>query len=149
MRANGYQVGQTPSTQEWGNRSIYFRDPDGNLINFYSRVPGAGDDNTVRRFCPLHAPFLGIESGVGELGRSPTVTRHYPWLHWLVPRSEFCGLHRLGRTPHIPAAWRDVNAARRHDLLGLSDGPKHGCAITRGIVATFGVALGPKTLYIR
>jgi catechol 2,3-dioxygenase-like lactoylglutathione lyase family enzyme len=27
-----------PSTQEWGNRSIYFRDPDGNLINFYSRV---------------------------------------------------------------------------------------------------------------
>jgi catechol 2,3-dioxygenase-like lactoylglutathione lyase family enzyme len=27
-----------PSTQPWGNRSIYFRDPDGNLINFYSRV---------------------------------------------------------------------------------------------------------------
>src|SRR5579875_2433610 len=26
-----------PSTQAWGNRSIYFRDPDGNLINFYSR----------------------------------------------------------------------------------------------------------------
>ncbi|MGI8825201.1 MAG: VOC family protein [Chloroflexota bacterium] len=37
-----------PSTQEWGNRSIYFRDPDGNLINFYSQVPGAADDNTVR-----------------------------------------------------------------------------------------------------
>lgn len=27
-----------PSTQPWGNRSIYFRDPDRNLINFYSRV---------------------------------------------------------------------------------------------------------------
>ena len=27
-----------PSTQAWGNRSIYFRDPDGNLVNFYSRV---------------------------------------------------------------------------------------------------------------
>jgi catechol 2,3-dioxygenase-like lactoylglutathione lyase family enzyme len=27
-----------PSTQPWGNRSIYFRDPDGNLINVYSRV---------------------------------------------------------------------------------------------------------------
>lgn len=27
-----------PSTQEWGNRSIYFRDPDGNLINVFSRV---------------------------------------------------------------------------------------------------------------
>src|SRR5262249_14661495 len=24
-----------PSTQAWGNRSIYFRDPDGNLINLY------------------------------------------------------------------------------------------------------------------
>jgi catechol 2,3-dioxygenase-like lactoylglutathione lyase family enzyme len=27
-----------PTTQSWGNRSIYFRDPDGNLINFYTRV---------------------------------------------------------------------------------------------------------------
>lgn len=27
-----------PTTQAWGNRSIYFRDPDGNLINFYARV---------------------------------------------------------------------------------------------------------------
>ena len=27
-----------PTTQPWGNHSIYFRDPDGNLINFYSRV---------------------------------------------------------------------------------------------------------------
>jgi len=27
-----------PTTQPWGNRSIYFRDPDGNLVNFYSRV---------------------------------------------------------------------------------------------------------------
>lgn len=28
-----------PTTFPWGNRSVYFRDPDGNLINFYSRVP--------------------------------------------------------------------------------------------------------------
>jgi catechol 2,3-dioxygenase-like lactoylglutathione lyase family enzyme len=27
-----------PTTQGWGNRSIYSRDPDGNLVNFYSRV---------------------------------------------------------------------------------------------------------------
>lgn len=27
-----------PTTQSWGNRSIYFRDPDENLINLYSRV---------------------------------------------------------------------------------------------------------------
>ena len=27
-----------PTTLQWGNRSIYFRDPDGNLLNFYTRV---------------------------------------------------------------------------------------------------------------
>jgi catechol 2,3-dioxygenase-like lactoylglutathione lyase family enzyme len=25
-----------PTTQPWGTRSIYFRDPDGNLVDFYS-----------------------------------------------------------------------------------------------------------------
>ena len=29
-----------PTTMAWGNRSIYFRDPDGNLINLFSRVAG-------------------------------------------------------------------------------------------------------------
>jgi len=27
-----------PTTQPWGTRSVYFRDPDGNLINFYAPV---------------------------------------------------------------------------------------------------------------
>ena len=27
-----------PANLPWGNRSIYFRDPDGNLINFYTRT---------------------------------------------------------------------------------------------------------------
>jgi catechol 2,3-dioxygenase-like lactoylglutathione lyase family enzyme len=27
---------QEPTTQPWGNRSMLFRDPDGNLINFFS-----------------------------------------------------------------------------------------------------------------
>lgn len=27
-----------PTTQPWGTRSIYFRDPDGNLIDFFTRV---------------------------------------------------------------------------------------------------------------
>lgn len=26
---------KTPSTQPWGTRSFYFRDPDGNLVDFY------------------------------------------------------------------------------------------------------------------
>jgi uncharacterized glyoxalase superfamily protein PhnB len=27
-----------PTTQPWGTRSIYFRDPDGNLVNFFAWV---------------------------------------------------------------------------------------------------------------
>ncbi len=30
-----------PTTQPWGNRSMMFRDPDGNLVNFYTRLPAA------------------------------------------------------------------------------------------------------------
>ncbi|CAA9423303.1 MAG: FIG00793260: hypothetical protein [uncultured Rubrobacteraceae bacterium] len=35
-----------PTTMPWGNRSLLFRDPDGNLINFFTPV-GA---DAVRRF---------------------------------------------------------------------------------------------------
>jgi catechol 2,3-dioxygenase-like lactoylglutathione lyase family enzyme len=28
-----------PTTQPWGTRSIYFRDPDGNLVDFYVPAP--------------------------------------------------------------------------------------------------------------
>ena len=30
---------KSPTTQPWGTRSIYFRDPDENLVDFYSPVP--------------------------------------------------------------------------------------------------------------
>lgn len=26
-----------PTTQPWGTRSVYFRDPEGNLVNFFAR----------------------------------------------------------------------------------------------------------------
>jgi catechol 2,3-dioxygenase-like lactoylglutathione lyase family enzyme len=29
---------KTPSSQPWGTRSIYFRDPDGNLVDFFTLV---------------------------------------------------------------------------------------------------------------
>lgn len=29
---------KSPTTQPWGIRSVWFRDPDGNLINFYAEV---------------------------------------------------------------------------------------------------------------
>jgi catechol 2,3-dioxygenase-like lactoylglutathione lyase family enzyme len=28
-----------PTTQTWGRRSVWFRDPDGNIVNFYANVP--------------------------------------------------------------------------------------------------------------
>jgi len=31
-------VVQKPTTQPWGNRSLLFRDPDGNLVNFFTPV---------------------------------------------------------------------------------------------------------------
>ena len=34
-------VVQLPTTQPWGNRSLLFRDPDGNLINFFTPVSAA------------------------------------------------------------------------------------------------------------
>ena len=27
-----------PTTQTWGRRSVWFRDPDGNIINFFAKV---------------------------------------------------------------------------------------------------------------
>ncbi|RFM31106.1 VOC family protein [Chitinophaga silvisoli] len=33
-------VVQPPTTMPWGNRSLLFRDPDGNLVNFFTPVTG-------------------------------------------------------------------------------------------------------------
>lgn len=35
------EVLQPPTTMPWGNRSILFKDPDGNLINFFTPVTEA------------------------------------------------------------------------------------------------------------
>lgn len=34
------EVVKPPTTQPWGLRSVWFRDPDGNLINFFARIDG-------------------------------------------------------------------------------------------------------------
>jgi predicted enzyme related to lactoylglutathione lyase len=41
--ALGVQWVMPPTTQPWGNRSMIFRDPEGNLVNVFSR-PGPGPD---------------------------------------------------------------------------------------------------------
>ena len=38
LRVIGDAVVQEPTTMPWGNRSLLFRDPDGNLINFFTPV---------------------------------------------------------------------------------------------------------------
>lgn len=39
---------QPPTTMPWGNRSLLFRDPDGNLVNFFTPVmSGAKEKVTV------------------------------------------------------------------------------------------------------
>lgn len=39
-------VVQAPTTMPWGNRSLLFRDPDGNLVNFFTPVTAAA----IRKF---------------------------------------------------------------------------------------------------
>lgn len=41
-----HEVVQEPTTMPWGNRSLLFRDPDGNLINFFTPV----SEETKKKF---------------------------------------------------------------------------------------------------
>ncbi|WP_181777506.1 VOC family protein [Amycolatopsis pittospori] len=36
VRSLAAEIVQEPTTMPWGNRSLLFRDPDGNLINYFS-----------------------------------------------------------------------------------------------------------------
>ena len=40
------EVVQAPTTLPWGNRSVLFRDPDGNLVNFFTPV----SPDAIRKF---------------------------------------------------------------------------------------------------
>ena len=37
IKGMGIEMAKDITTQPWGNTSFYFRDPDGNLINFYTQ----------------------------------------------------------------------------------------------------------------
>ena len=43
----GASLVQEPTTMPWGNRSLLFRDPDGNLVNFFAPVTAAASDLSV------------------------------------------------------------------------------------------------------
>jgi catechol 2,3-dioxygenase-like lactoylglutathione lyase family enzyme len=38
LKALGVTLIKLPATYPWGARSVWFRDPDGNIIDFYSLV---------------------------------------------------------------------------------------------------------------
>jgi catechol 2,3-dioxygenase-like lactoylglutathione lyase family enzyme len=42
----GNSLVQAPATMPWGNRSLLFRDPDGNLVNFFTPISAAA----IRKF---------------------------------------------------------------------------------------------------
>lgn len=40
LRELGIPIVKPPTTQPWGLRSVWFRDPDGNIVNFCAHVAG-------------------------------------------------------------------------------------------------------------
>ena len=36
--ASGVRIAKPLTTQQWGRRSVWVRDPDGNIVNFYQNV---------------------------------------------------------------------------------------------------------------
>jgi catechol 2,3-dioxygenase-like lactoylglutathione lyase family enzyme len=38
-RSLGAPIVKPPTTQTWGRRSVWFRDPEGNIVNVYTKVP--------------------------------------------------------------------------------------------------------------
>ncbi|MDR5880367.1 VOC family protein [Caballeronia sp. LZ032] len=49
LQAMGARIEQAPVTQPWGNRSLLFRDPDGNLINFFTPVTPEASQRFARK----------------------------------------------------------------------------------------------------
>ncbi|MFG2573690.1 VOC family protein [Streptomyces sp. NPDC048481] len=45
---SGVEVVAEPTTMPWGNRSLLVRDPDGNLVNFFTPVTAAAREKYAR-----------------------------------------------------------------------------------------------------
>ncbi len=52
LRSRGIELVKPPTTQPWGRRSVWFRDPDGTIVNCYREVDEPGDPATI-----VHAYF--------------------------------------------------------------------------------------------
>ena len=51
LREANADVVKEPTTQPWGNRSVLFRDPDGNLVNFFTPVTA----NAIAKYAAVSA----------------------------------------------------------------------------------------------
>jgi catechol 2,3-dioxygenase-like lactoylglutathione lyase family enzyme len=38
LQARGVEILKPPTTQGWGRRSVWLRDPDGNIVNLYQKA---------------------------------------------------------------------------------------------------------------
>jgi catechol 2,3-dioxygenase-like lactoylglutathione lyase family enzyme len=38
LLTEGVEIVKPPTTQPWGRRSVWFRDPDGNVVSFYANT---------------------------------------------------------------------------------------------------------------
>jgi|HubBroStandDraft_6_1064221.scaffolds.fasta_scaffold304988_3 catechol 2,3-dioxygenase-like lactoylglutathione lyase family enzyme len=52
----GDAIVQKPTTMPWGNRSLLFRDPDGNLVNFFTPVTAEAIKKFAKR--PTEGPAM-------------------------------------------------------------------------------------------
>jgi catechol 2,3-dioxygenase-like lactoylglutathione lyase family enzyme len=52
-----------PSTRPWGTRSVYFRDPDGNLVDFYTRSKLSNEQANPRKSESEAAPQCAFTDG--------------------------------------------------------------------------------------
>lgn len=42
LRAQGVAIEREPTDQPWGHRTLFFRDPDGNVLEIYAEIGAAG-----------------------------------------------------------------------------------------------------------
>lgn len=49
LHGGGEEFVNEPTTMPWGNRSLLVRDPDGNLVNFFTPVTAAAKEEFGRR----------------------------------------------------------------------------------------------------
>jgi glyoxalase/bleomycin resistance protein/dioxygenase superfamily protein len=103
-----------PTTQPWGNRSMMFRDPAGNLVNVFSRAPVLWRLRDGRR-----VPALSADEVLGCIGERVAAHRSELWRRALSPSN------RQGHTGRSRS--RDERARRRCSRRSAGrTGPRRG-----------------------